>query len=122
MSDGANNKGRSVEQAAAAAKQAGAPVSTIAFGTPDGTVNVPGYGPQSVPADRPTLRSLAQATDGTYHDAPSAEALHSAYRDIGQQVGYTTTRHVVSWRFLITGLLFGLAAGASGLLWAGRVV
>jgi Ca-activated chloride channel family protein len=122
MSDGANNKGRSVEEAAAAAKKAGVPVSTIAFGTPDGTVNVPGYGPQSVPADRPTLRRLAQATGGTYHDAPSAEALHSAYRDIGQQVGYTTAHHVVSWRFLITGLLFALAAGATSLLWAGRVI
>ena len=59
MSDGANNKGRSVEEAAAAARAAGVPVSTIAFGTANGTVDVPGYGPQSVPADRPTLRSLA---------------------------------------------------------------
>ena len=122
MSDGANNKGRSVEEAAAAAKAADVPVSTIAFGTPDGTVDVPGYGPQSVPADRPTLRSLAEATGGSYHDAPSAEALQSAYRDIGQQVGYTTVRHAVSWRFLLAGLLFALAAGASGLVWAGRVV
>ena len=122
MSDGANNKGRAPEQAAAAAKAAGVPVSTIAFGTPNGTVNLPGYGPQPVPADRPTLRELAEATGGSYHDAPSAEALQSAYRDIGQQVGYTTTRHIVSWRFLMVGLLFALAAGASGLLWAGRFV
>lgn len=122
MSDGANNKGRTPEQAAAAAKAAGVPVSTIAFGTPNGTVDLPGYGPQPVPADRPTLRSLADATGGSYHDAPSAEALHSAYRDIGQQVGYTTARHVVSWRFLVTGLLFAFAAGATSLLWAGRIV
>jgi Ca-activated chloride channel homolog len=122
MSDGANNKGRTPEQAAAAAKAAGVPVSTIAFGTENGTVNLPGYGPQPVPADRPTLCALAQATGGSYHDAPSAEALQSAYRDIGQQVGYTTTRHIVSWRFLITGLLFALAAGATSLLWAGRIM
>jgi Ca-activated chloride channel family protein len=122
MSDGANNRGRTPEQAAAAAKAAGVPVSTIAFGTPDGTVNLPGYGPQPVPADRTTLRALAGATGGTYHDAPSAEALHSAYQDIGRQVGYTTTQHVVSWRFLIAGLLFALAAGATSLVWAGRIL
>ena len=121
MSDGANNKGRTPEQAAAAAKAAGVPVSTIAFGTLNGTVNLPGYGPQPVPADRPTLRELAEATGGSYHDAPSSDALQSAYRDIGQQVGYTTTRHIVSWRFLVAGLLFTLAAGATSLLWAGRI-
>jgi len=121
MSDGANNKGRTPEQAAAAAKAAGVPVSTIAFGTLNGTVNLPGYGPQPVPADRPTLRELADATGGSYHDAPSSEALQSAYRDIGQQVGYTTTRRIVSWRFLVAGLLFTLAAGATSLLWAGRI-
>ena len=121
MSDGANNKGRTPEQAAAAAKAAGVPVSTIAFGTLNGTVNLPGYGPQPVPADRPTLRELAEATGGSYHDAPSSEALQSAYRDIGQQVGYTTTRRIVSWRFLVAGLLFTLAAGATSLLWAGRI-
>jgi Ca-activated chloride channel homolog len=122
MSDGANNSGRTPEQAAAAAKAAGVPVSTIAFGTLNGTVTLPGYGPQPVPADRPTLRALAAATGGSYHDAPSAEALQSAYRDIGQQVGYTTAHHVISWRFLLTGLLFAFAAGATSLLWAGRIV
>ena len=122
MSDGANNKGRSVQEAAAAAKKAGVPVSTIAFGTDTGTVNVPGYGPQSVPADKPTLRALAQATGGSYHEAPSSEALQSAYRDIGQQVGYTTSHKIISWRFLATGLLFALAAGGTAMLWAGRIV
>lgn len=122
MSDGANNKGRSVEEAAAAAKKAGVPVSTIAFGTDSGTVNVPGYGPQSVPADKPTLRALAAATGGSYHEAPSSEALQSAYRDIGQQVGYTTSHKIISWRFLAAGLLFALAAGGTAMLWAGRIV
>jgi Ca-activated chloride channel family protein len=122
MSDGANNKGRSVQDAAAAAKKAGVPVSTIAFGTDGGTVNVPGYGPQSVPADKPTLRALAEATGGSYHEAPSSEALQSAYRDIGQQVGYTTSHKIISWRFLAAGLLFALAAGGTAVLWAGRII
>lgn len=122
MSDGANNKGRSPDEAAAAAKAAGVPVSTIAFGTDTGTVDVPGYGPEAVPADKDTLRQLATTTGGSFHVAASAEALQSAYHDLGRQIGYTTTRHVVSWRFLVTGLLFALGAGVTAMLWAGRIV
>jgi len=48
LSDGASNKGRSPMQAAAEAKTEGVPVSTIAFGTDTGTVDLPGYGPQPV--------------------------------------------------------------------------
>jgi Ca-activated chloride channel family protein len=122
MSDGANNKGRRPDQAAAAAKQARVSVSTIAFGTDNGTVDIPGYGPQPVPADKPTLRDLAEATGGTFNVAASAEALQSVYRNIGQQIGYTTTRKVISWRFLATGLLLALTAAATSMLWAGRIV
>jgi Ca-activated chloride channel family protein len=122
MSDGANNKGRRPDQAAAAAKHAGITVSTIAFGTDNGTVDIPGYGPQPVPADKPTLRDLAEATGGTFHVAASAEALQSVYKDIGQQIGYTTTRKVISWRFLATGLLLALTAAATSMLWADRIV
>ena len=122
MSDGANNKGRRPDQAAAAAKQAGVSVSTIAFGTDNGTVDIPGYGPQPVPADKPTLHDLAVATGGSFHVAASAEALQSVYRNIGQQIGYTTTRKVISWRFLATGLLLALTAAATSMLWADRIV
>ena len=122
MSDGANNKGRGLDQAAAAAKQAGVTVSTIAFGTDTGTVNIPGYGPQPVPADKPALQDLAQATGGSFHVAASAEALQSVYKDIGQQIGYTTARKVISWRFLAAGLLLALTAAATSTLWAGRLI
>jgi Ca-activated chloride channel homolog len=83
MSNGANDKGRRPDQAAAATSRVS--VSTIAFGTD--TVDVPGYGPQPVPADRPTLHDLAVANGGAFHVAASAEPLQSVYRNIGQQIG-----------------------------------
>jgi Ca-activated chloride channel family protein len=121
MSDGSNNKGRSVTMAAAAAKAAGVPVSTIAFGTDSGTVTIGGE-TVPVPADKATLQALAQETGGTYRSAASAAELRSVYSDLGTQIGYTTTHKVVSWNFLATGLLLAVAAAATSLLWAERLV
>ena len=122
MSDGASNKGRSPMSAATTAKQAGVPVSTIAFGTDSGTVDLPGYGPQPVPADKTTLRAVADATGGTFHTAASAEELRSVYSNIGSQIGFTTEHKVIAWRFLVVGLLFTVAAAGAALLWSGRLV
>ena len=96
-------------------------MSTIAFGTDTGTVTMEGE-TIPVPADKPTLRLLATSTGGSYHSAPSAEALKQAYSDIGSQVGYTTEKRDISWRFLVVGVLFVLAAGSASMLWGGRLV
>lgn len=121
MSDGANNKGRTVDEAAAAAKKARVQVSTIAFGTDSGTVTYQGE-VIPVPADKPALSRLAQATGGSFHTAASAQELESVYANIGSQIGYTTQHRDISWRFLAVGLVFALAAAASSMLWAGRLV
>jgi Ca-activated chloride channel homolog len=121
MSDGANNRGRSVASAEAAAKAASVPVSTIAFGTDTGTVDIDGQD-IPVPADKATLSDLASQTGGTFHTAASAQQLAEVYANIGTQIGYTTTRRDISWRFLALGLLLALGAGATSLLWAGRLM
>lgn len=120
LSDGSNTVGRSLSDAAAAAKKANTPVSTIAFGTADGTVTVDGQTTR-VPADNKSLSGLAEATGGTFHTAASAEQLRSVYKDIGSQIGYTTARRDISWRFMIAGLLAAIAASAVSLLWSGRL-
>ncbi|MDQ1722141.1 MAG: Ca-activated chloride channel [Pseudonocardiales bacterium] len=120
LSDGYNTVGRKVSEAADAAKKASTPVSTIAFGTDSGTVEVQGT-VQAVPSDKVTLRGLAQATGGSFHTAASVEELKSVYKDIGSQIGYTTAQRDISWRFMLAGLLLAIAAGASSLLWSGRL-
>ncbi|HEX4727606.1 MAG TPA: VWA domain-containing protein, partial [Jatrophihabitans sp.] len=80
LSDGFNTVGRSVGTAAAAAKKANTPVSTIAFGTDGGTVDVQGT-VQAVPSDKVTLRGLAEATGGSFHTATSVQELKSVYKD-----------------------------------------
>jgi Ca-activated chloride channel family protein len=121
LSDGASNKGRSPMQAATDAKAASIPVSTIAFGSENGVVDLPGYGPQPVPPDPQTLRAVADATGGSFHGAESATELKSVYADIGKQIGYEKVNKIIAWRFLAIGLLFTLAAAGASLLWAGRL-
>ena len=121
LSDGANNKGRSVPEAEAAALKAGVKVSTIAFGTDGGTVTFEGQ-TIPVPADAVTLNQLARATGGAYHAAHSVQELESVYANIGSQIGYTTQRRDISWRFLAAGLMFVLAAAGTSMLWAGRLM
>jgi Ca-activated chloride channel homolog len=120
MSDGANNKGRRVTDAAAAARKAGVQVSTIAFGTDNGTVTYDGE-TIPVPADKPTLNQLARDTGGSFHTAASVQELESVYANIGSQIGYTTAHRDISWRFLAAGLLFALAAAGTSMLWGGRL-
>lgn len=119
ISDGGNTVGRPLQEAAAAAAQADVPVSTIAYGTPDGVVEVRGQS-IPVPVDAPSLSALAEATGGKGYTASSGEQLNGVYADIGSQVGYTKERReVTSW---LTGLGLLAAAGAAGasLIWSGR--
>jgi Ca-activated chloride channel homolog len=120
LSDGSNTVGRTLSEAAVAANKANTPVSTIAFGTQNGTVTVDGQTAR-VPADKKSLSDLAEATGGTFHTAASAEELKAVYKDIGSQIGYTTAQRDISWRFMIAGLLAAVSAAAVSLLWAGRL-
>ncbi|HSV66491.1 MAG TPA: VWA domain-containing protein [Mycobacteriales bacterium] len=121
MSDGDSKQGRSVDEAVAASRGAGVPVSTIAFGTEDGTVDIGGER-VAVPADRSTLKEIAQRTGGSYHSAVSAGELQDVYRDLGSQVGYATARREVTAWFVGTALLLGFAAAALSLWWTNRLV
>jgi Ca-activated chloride channel family protein len=121
LSDGTNTVGRSIADAITAAKAAQVPVSTIAFGTPTGTVTIQGR-TQGVPADNAALQQIADETGGSFHAAHSEQELRSVYQDIGQQIGTKTVHRDISWRFMLTGLMFLFAAGGTALLWAGRLV
>ena len=65
MSDGKTTVGRADEEGVQAAEDAQIPVSTIAFGTDAGTVQIGNRAPVQVPVDRDALRSIAEETGGT---------------------------------------------------------
>jgi Ca-activated chloride channel family protein len=121
LSDGTNTVGRSVTDAVAAARKAHVQVSTIAFGTQSGTVTYRGE-TIPVPADEQTLGQIAAQTGGSFHTATSVQELEQVYKNIGSQIGYTTVKKDISWRFLAAGLIALLAAAGTSMLWAGRLV
>jgi Ca-activated chloride channel family protein len=121
MSDGVTTTGRPVTQAAAAAKAAGVPVSTIAFGTDTGTVTIGGE-TIPVPVDRASLQGLASDTGGTFFEAASGKELSAVYHDIGTSLGYTTQRHEVTAVFTGFALLLAAAGMVAGMVWGGRLL
>lgn len=121
MSDGTNTIGRSPDLAETAAKQSRVPVSTIAFGTDDGTVDIGGER-VPVPADKDSLRQLAKDTGGSFHAAATADQLSEVFRDLGSQIGFTKEpREVTTW-LVGTGLILAFAAAGLSLLWTNRLL
>jgi Ca-activated chloride channel homolog len=121
MSDGVTTTGRPVTEAAQAAKAAGVPVSTIAFGTDTGTVTIGGE-TIAVPVDRDSLRELAGDTGGTFFEAASGQELSAVYRDIGTTIGFTTRRQEVTALFTGLALLLAGVGVLAGLVWGGRLL
>jgi Ca-activated chloride channel homolog len=121
LSDGSNTVGRENSQAIDAARAAGVPVSTIAFGTDYGTLDLDGE-TVPVPVDRASLEEIADATGGSYSEAASAAELEEVYADLGSQIGYTTEPKDVSYWFVRAGVLLALVGAALSLLWTNRLV
>ena len=121
LSDGYRTAGRSVEEAAAAAQAANVPVSTIAFGTDSGQVDIGGQ-VQQVPVDRLSLAELAESTQGYFYEAASISELKRVYQDMGSSIGYRTEpREITQWYAGIA-LVLALCAAGMSLLWTSRLV
>ena len=121
LSDGKSTTGRSDEEAIAAAKAARVPVSTIAFGTDNATVESAGQTVQ-VPVDSSALQAIAEGTDGKFFTAVSADELRSVYADINAEVTVVAIDRGVSVWFAAAALVLLLVASVTSMLRTGRVV
>ncbi|WP_405092802.1 VWA domain-containing protein [Micromonospora sp. NBC_01392] len=120
LSDGANTSGTDPMEAADQAVAAKVPVHTISFGTPGGSVDRGGRAIQ-VPVDGQTLKAVAEATGGGFHEASTSRELKDVYEDIGTSVGYRTQRQDISARFIGFGLVLAMGAAAGSLRWFSRL-
>jgi Ca-activated chloride channel family protein len=121
LSDGFNTVGRDETQAIDAATTAGVPVSTIAFGTDYGSLDIDGE-TVPVPVDRASLEELAEGTGGSYSEAASAAELEDVYADIGSQIGYTTEPQDISPWFVRAGVLLALLGVGLSLFFTNRLL
>ncbi|GAB3663817.1 VWA domain-containing protein [Actinocorallia lasiicapitis] len=120
LSDGDNTYGRSLPEAINAARTAKVPVSTIAFGTPYGTVTIEGE-TTTVDVNKPALKLLAVQTDGKAYEAEDSGELSDVYRNIGTSLGFRVEQKDVSGWFLGIGLILAVLTGGLSLLWFSRL-
>ena len=122
LSDGQNSIGIEPRIAAEEAAAEGVRIYTIAFGTPEGTVDLgPGGSPIPVPPDPDALRAVAETTGGSFFEADDAGTLERVYDQIGSRVGSTTEKRDVAWAFGAAGAALLLGAGLLSTLWRGRL-
>jgi Ca-activated chloride channel family protein len=121
LSDGETTMGRSNDEAATAARNAGIPVHTIAFGTDAGTIQDPFAGEIPVPVNEEALAKLARQTEGKAMTAVSVEQLSQVYEDLGRSVTVEKEQVEIGDWFAGAALaLLGLA-GVGSLAWFGRL-
>jgi Ca-activated chloride channel family protein len=122
MSDGETTVGTPEEDAIAKAQEAEVPVSTIAFGTAEGFIEIPEEPfPIPVPPDEEALQNIADQTEGAFFSAGSAEALDKVYEDIGTSVGYETEQREITVWFVGLALALMMATAAFSLAWFSRL-
>ena len=120
MSDGETTTGRPNARAVAAASDADVPVSTIAFGTPNGSIVYDGQQIR-VPVNAPALKDIAQSTKGSFFEAASEEELKKVYADVGTSIGYVTEPKEITVWFVGAALALAAAAAAGSLVWFARL-
>jgi Ca-activated chloride channel homolog len=114
LSDGKTQVGRPSDQAAEAARAQSVPIYTIAYGTPEGYIDIGGRR-EPVPVDRAELARISKISGGEAYTAASAGQLRDVYRDIGSSVGKEKVDREVTARYAGFGLGFAILA-ALGLI------
>ena len=110
LADGGSTVGTPVEVGVQAAAEAEVPVTTIAYGTPEGVVVADGRRFE-VPVDEPVLAEVADGTGGSAYTAATAGQLQEVYASIRGRLATTTEEQDVSAR--LAGLSLLLLAGAA---------
>lgn len=122
MSDGKTTVGRPDSVGANAAREAGVPVNTIAFGTDNGVIVLPEEPiPVPVDVDREALERIADATDGKAFTAATEGELREVYRNIGSSVGFEIEFREIGLWFIGLAMVLLFLSSSLSLLWFSRL-
>ncbi|GAA2002292.1 VWA domain-containing protein [Nakamurella flavida] len=120
MTDGKRTVGRTEQDAAQRAADAKIPVSVIAFGTDNGSIDFQGER-IPVPLDTASMQEIAQISGGDFHTAATTAELKSVYAELGEQIGYETQEKDVSRPWLIAGTIIVVLGAGAALVIGGRI-
>jgi Ca-activated chloride channel family protein len=120
ISDGETTRGTPNETAVTAALNANVPVSTIAYGTQDGHLELQGQD-IPVPVNEQALQSIANQTHGAYYRATTGDELKRVYQGLGSSIGYNTTDKEIGRWFVGVALILALVSGALSVVWSSRL-
>lgn len=125
FSDGGQTAGRvTPRQAAAKARQAGIPITTVALGSPDGVVLQPlqnGYTERiQVPIQPASLQLLAQSSGGRFVRGVAAADPKRTYAELGSRVGRQDKKIEITAAAAGGGIVFMLAGAVLSGLWFRR--
>ena len=109
-----------VASSTAAAKQAGIPIDTIAFGTAGGTVQQQGE-LIPVPADPDAMKQIAHGSNGKSFNAQTADELESVYGQIRMTVGYDNKQQDITAWFTGIALAVAVLTAIAALVWVQRI-
>jgi Ca-activated chloride channel family protein len=127
MSDGSPTIGQAgqtpeetVATATAAAKKAGVPIDTIAFGTSTGAVTIQGES-VPVPADPEAMAKIASGSGGKSFTATTGNQLNAVYDQIRRTVGFDTVRTDITEWFVALALVLAVLTAGAALVWMQRI-
>jgi Ca-activated chloride channel family protein len=131
LSDGKQTRGTLQPlEGANRAKAAGIPVYTVALGTPNGVLTRGPFGGTfgngfarqiPVPPDPVTLAAIAKTTGGKFFSARSADAVQSAYKELGSKLGRVPAKTEVTNEAVALAAVLLIAAGILAALWSPRL-
>ena len=121
LTDGENNQQPDPLEAARAAAERGIRIFPVGLGTEAGTtIEVEGFRVHSR-LDEPSLRQIAEITDGAYYAAAAPEELAGIYDDIETRFVIRPEATEITSFMAGAGLLILMLGALGGLLWLGRV-
>lgn len=121
LSDGVTTTGRPDAEAVLAAKEAGVPVATIAFGTDEATVFSAGQ-VVDVAVDASALEAIAEGTGGPFFEAASRAELASIYDRIDAEVTVVEGRRDIAEWFAGAAIALLVVAVVVSMLGTSRAV
>ena len=122
LSDGGENKPSDPQDphdgaytAARLAKDQGVPISTIAFGTKNGEIEMKGQR-VPVPVSTDQMKKIAQLSGGQFYTAGSVGELNKSYNSIENDIGYRSVPGTGSAGWLRLGVIIAVIAAGLALL------